>query len=118
MAGLICYHAGSQTNFQPIADGSRLFRPLTSSDAMSNLLDRLAQNARAYLLEWLQRYGITEPPATWQDDPPSEPVHFEEPRAAASPLPRSAELEAAYRVLDLPFGAPLREAEREVEVLP
>ena len=77
---------------------------------MSNLLDRLAQNVRAQLHEWLQGYGISEPSPTWQDDPPGEPVDVDEPRATTGPLPHSAELADAFRILDLPFGAPLPKA--------
>ena len=77
---------------------------------MSNLLDRLAQNARAHLHQLLKRYGIAEPPTAWGGDPPDNPIGFDEPQAPASPLPRSAELVDAFRVLDLPFGAPLAKA--------
>lgn len=75
---------------------------------MSTLLERLARNARAQLHDWLQRYGISEPFPTRRDDPPEAPVFDHEPQAQAGPLPHSAELADAYRVLDLPFGAPLR----------
>ena len=78
---------------------------------MSNLLDRLTQNARAYLHEWLLRYRNAEPSETGREDAPGEPIHFGDPWAAASPLHDSPELADAYRVLDLPFGAPLREAD-------
>ena len=86
---------------------------------MSNLLDRLAQNARAHLQDLLRRYGVTETPSTWQDypggdpggDTGGDPVHADEPHAAPGPLPHSPELADAYRVLDLPFGTPLRQVE-------
>ena len=79
---------------------------------MSGILDRLAQNARAYWHEFLRRRAFREPVATdWQaaDDWPREPFHngAAGPRQRSSPLPRSAELIDAYRLLDLPFGAPL-----------
>ena len=77
---------------------------------MSNILDRLAQNARAHLQDLRRRYGTAEPSAAWQDDPPGDPVHVHEPRGTAGPLPQSDELAAAYRILDLPFGAPLHKA--------
>lgn len=80
---------------------------------MSGILDRLAQNARAYLHDLLQRRALREPIATqWQaaDDRPREPFHHNGasgPQQRSSPLPHSAELADAYRLLDLPFGAPL-----------
>ena len=77
---------------------------------VSDLLERLAQNARAHLHDLLQRYGITEPPTRWQEDPQGEPIYVEEPAATTSPLPHSPELADAFRVLDLPFGATLAKA--------
>ena len=74
---------------------------------MSTLLERLARNARAQLHDWLQRYGIAEPSPTWRDAPPGDPVFDHEPEQQTGPLPHSPELEEAYRILDLPFGAPL-----------
>ena len=74
---------------------------------MSTLLERLARNARAQLHDWLQRYGISEPSPPRRDDPPGAPAFDHEPQTRTGPLPHSAELADAYRVLDLPFGAPL-----------
>ena len=76
---------------------------------VSGILDRLAQNARAHLYAFLQRHLFTTPTATrWQDadDWPREPFHngASGPQQPSSPLPHSAELIDAYRVLDLPFG--------------
>lgn len=80
--------------------------------SVSGILDRLAQNARAYWHELLHRRASGKPPDTqWRaaDDWPREPFHNSAsgPRQRSSPLPHSAELIDAYRVLDLPFGAPL-----------
>lgn len=97
--------------FKERPSGSAAPTSRLSGVTVSNLLDRLVQNARAHLHEWLQRQGITEPAPTWRDDPPGDPVHVHEPRAASSPLPHSAELEDAFRILDLPFGATLPEAD-------
>ena len=77
---------------------------------MSTLLDRLARNARAQLHDLLRRYGMAEPPPTWRDDPQGDPIHVDEPPARAGPLPHSPQLAEAFRVLDLPFGAPLHKA--------
>lgn len=79
---------------------------------MSEILDRLAQNVRARLYDLLQRHVFTTPAATrWQDADaePEEPSRHKTagPQQRSSPLPHSAELAAAYRVLDLPFGASL-----------
>lgn len=74
---------------------------------MSTLLERLARNARAQLHDWLQRYGIAEPSAAWRDAPPGDPVFNHEPKQRTGPLPHSPELAEAYRIHDLPFGAPL-----------
>ena len=78
---------------------------------MSNILDRLAQNARAHLHELLRRYGVAEAPPTWKEPPEGDPVHVDEPHATPGPLPHSSELADAYRVLDLPFATPLRQVE-------
>ena len=81
------------------------------------ILDRLAQNARARLYDFLQRHLFTTPAAApWQaaDDWPDEPLHDDaaEPPQPTSPLPYSAGLADAYRLLDLPFGAPLADANK------
>ena len=76
---------------------------------MSTLLDRLARNARAQLHDLLRRYGMAEPSPEWRDEPQADPV-YDEPPDRSSPVPHSAELAEAFRVLDLPFGAPLPKA--------
>lgn len=80
--------------------------------SVPGILDRLTQNARAYLYDFLQQRAFGKPTATqWRaaDDGPREPFHngASKPYEPSSPLPHSAELAAAYRLLDLPFGAPL-----------
>ncbi len=73
---------------------------------MSGILDRLVQNARAHLHDFLQRHVLTAPieaPRQDADAGPHDPC---------GPLPRNAELADAYRLLDLPFGAPLADANR------
>lgn len=84
---------------------------------MPGILDRLAQNARAHLYEFLQRHVFTTPAAgPWQDtdDWPDEPLHADnaEPHEPSGPLAYSAGLADAYRLLDLPFGAPLADANK------
>ena len=79
---------------------------------MSGILDRLAQNARAQIQAFLQRHVFTTPAAPrWHDadDGPQEPLRDEaaETGGPPGPLPYNAELADAYRVLDLPFGAPM-----------
>ena len=79
---------------------------------MSGILDRLARNARAQIHAFMQRHVFTIPAAPrWHDadDWPQEPLHDEaaETGESSGPLPYNAELAAAYRVLDLPFGAPM-----------
>ena len=84
---------------------------------VAGILDRLAQNARAHLHEFLQRHVFTVPAgAPWQDaDPwPEQPSRDDDtrPHEPSAPLPYSTELADAYRLLDLPFGAPLANADR------
>ena len=75
------------------------------------ILDRLARNARAQIHDFLQRNVFTAPAAArWRDidEWPGEPAHDDaEPHESSGPLPYSADLADAYRILDLPFGAPL-----------
>lgn len=80
--------------------------------AMSGILDRLAQNARAQISAFLQQHLFITPAASRRhevDDGPQEPLHDEaaETDESPGPLPYNAELAGAYRVLDLPFGAPM-----------
>ena len=80
--------------------------------SVSGILDRLAKNARAYWYDFLQRPALRKPTAAkWQaaDDRPREPFRngASGSQQRSSPLPHSAELVDAYRVLDLPFGAPM-----------
>lgn len=84
---------------------------------MAGILDRLARNARAHLYEFLQRHVFTAPAgAPWQEaDPwPGEPFHDDDakPHEPSGPLPYSTELAEAYRLLDLPFGAPQADVDR------
>ena len=84
---------------------------------MSGILDRLTQNARAQLHDFLQRHVFTTPAAArWRtpDDWPDEPFHADDaqPHEPSSPLAHSPELAAAYRLLDLPFGASLADADK------
>ena len=84
---------------------------------VTGILDRLTQNARAHIYEFLQRRVFTPPAADrwqgaddWQDEPFRDPVA--EPHDPSCPLSYSAELADAYRLLDLPFGAPLVDANK------
>jgi len=79
---------------------------------VSGILDRLAQNARAQIHAFLQRHVVTTPATPRRhdaDDGAQEPLHDEAAETGESPgsLPYNAELADAYRVLDLPFGAPM-----------
>ena len=84
---------------------------------MTGILDRLTQNARAHIYEFLQRH-VFAPSADargqgadgWQDEPFHE--HVAEPHEPSGPLFYSAELADAYRLLDLPFGAPLADVNK------
>ncbi len=114
----ICYHAGLTPQPSAKEVGLRGVNP-TCFEGMTvpGILDRLAQNARVHLYEFLQRHIFTAPAgAPWQDtgDWPDEPLHDDhaEPHEPSGPLPYSTELARAYRVLDLPFGAPLADADR------
>lgn len=81
------------------------------------IFDRLAQNARAHLYDFLQRHVFTTPataPEQDADEWPDESFHdaANEPRGPSGPLPFSTELANAYQILDLPFGAPLADVNR------
>ena len=98
----ICYHAGPVGRQDIYMKGRNV----------SGVLDRLAQNVRAYWHEFLQWRAVRTPSAApwWAaDDWPRESFHHgaSGPQPRSSPLPHSAELADAYRVLDLPFGTPL-----------
>jgi hypothetical protein len=92
---------------------------------MASIVQRLLQLGRAQLYDLLtQRWPRGSSSYTWeadfkthehtQDDafyhatPP-----FEEPAAASHGLPHSAALERCYRLLDLPFGAPMKQVTRQ-----
>ena len=84
---------------------------------MSGILDRLAQNARAQISAFLRQHLFTTPAASHRhdtDDWPREPLHDEaaETGESPTPLPYNGELADAYRVLDLPFGAPMTEVSK------
>jgi hypothetical protein len=88
---------------------------------MSELLKRLARLTRAHLTDLLDQHwpGRRSDPF-WersfepQDDPTNHhgtpPPPFE--ASASNGLPYSAELAAAYRALDLPYGTPLPQVAR------
>lgn len=81
---------------------------------MSGILDRLARNVRAYLHDVVQRHVFTAAgDAPWLDaeDRPDEPLH-DGAAEPSGPLPYSAVLADAYRLLDLPFGASLEDVSR------
>ena len=74
----ICYHAGLTPQPSAKEVGLRAANP-TCIEGMSvpGILDRLAQNARVHLYEFLQRHVFTAPAAAprqdtgdWPDDPP------------------------------------------------
>ena len=87
---------------------------------LSGVLDRLAQNARARLYDFLQRHVFAAPAAArwqdaddWPDEPfPNDTAEPHERHEPSSPLPYGTDLADAYRLLDLPFGAPLADANR------
>jgi len=118
VARSICYHAGwtagglGQVGWARKPDDAARIRPRTEGGPVTGILDRLAQNARAQIHAFLQRHVITAPAARRRhdaDDGPQEPHRDEAagPGESPGPLPYNAELAEAYRVLDLPFGAPM-----------
>jgi len=92
---------------------------------MVGIFQRLAQLGRAHLHDFLiqhwpggpsshtwetdfEAYEHTRDDAFHQSSPP-----FEEPGPAHHGLPYSTELARCYRLLDLPFGAPLAQVTRQ-----
>ena len=91
---------------------------------MAGILQRLVQLGRAHLNDFLgQRWPGASSPPRWEPDfetpgrPPRDDFHapppFEAPAPGAPGLPHSAELARCYRILDLPFGAPLEQVTRQ-----
>jgi DnaJ-domain-containing protein 1 len=91
---------------------------------MAGLLERLAQNARAYVHDFLDRHWSgtfsipsqnTESEA--RDDTARDPSQATDTFTSSSThagtgLPYSPELAQCYRTLDLPFGAPMAQVTR------
>jgi len=92
---------------------------------MASIVQRLLQLGRAHLNDFLsQRWPGAPSSPTWETDFETyEHTHddashnstppFEEPAPAGHGLPRSAELARCYRLLDLPFGAPMEQVTRQ-----
>jgi hypothetical protein len=90
---------------------------------MASILQRLVQLGRAHLNDFLsQRWpGASSP--TWETDSTTyeqtrqedfhAPPPFEEPGQGSHGLPYSEELARCYRLLDLPFGAPVEQVTRQ-----
>jgi hypothetical protein len=92
---------------------------------MASIVQRLVQLGRAHLYDFLtQRWpgGASSP--TWEttfethEHTHDDAFHhssppFEEPDLAGHGLPHSAELARCYRLLDLPFGAPMVQVTRQ-----
>jgi hypothetical protein len=88
---------------------------------MSELLRRLAHLTRAQVYDFLGRHfpGASSAPP-WDADTATQAesdsadfgAPFEAPAGAGHGLPYSAELARCYALLDLPFGAPLRQVTR------
>jgi hypothetical protein len=91
---------------------------------MAGIFERLMQLGRAHLYDFLtQRWpgGYSSP--TWgtdfkthehtYDDAFNSSPPFEEPAPDGHGLPHSAELVRCYRLLDLPFGAPMAQVTRQ-----
>jgi hypothetical protein len=83
------------------------------------------QLGRAHLNDFLgQRWPGASSPPTWESDFETHehrhddafhnsPPPFEESAAAGNGLPHSADLARCYRLLDLPFGAPLEQVTKQ-----
>ena len=91
---------------------------------MASILQRLVQLGRVHLNELLEQCwpGASSPSMwkkdfkTWestQHDTFNAPPPFEEPASAGHGLPHSAELDRCYRMLDLPFGAPMEQVTKQ-----
>ena len=91
---------------------------------MAGILQRLVQLGRAHLNEFLeQRWPGATSTSTWEKDFETQehtrhdtfntPPPFEEPAPAGHGLPHSAELARCYRMLDLPFGAPMERVTKQ-----
>jgi hypothetical protein len=91
---------------------------------MAGIFQRLVQLGRAHLNELLeQRWPGAASPSTWeqefetqehtQHDTFNAPPPFEEPAPAGHGLPHSVELDRCYRMLDLPFGAPMEQVTKQ-----
>jgi len=91
---------------------------------MAGIFQRLVQLGRAHLNELLeQRWPGAASPSTWEKDFETQertrhdtfnaPPPFEEPASAGHGLPHSAELDRCYRMLDLPFGAPMEQVTKQ-----
>jgi DnaJ domain len=91
---------------------------------MAGIFQRLVQLGRIHLNELLeQHWPGAASPSTWeqdfetrertQHDPFNTPPPFEEPTPAGHGLPHSTELDRCYRILDLPFGAPMEQVTKQ-----
>ena len=91
---------------------------------MASILRRLVRLGRTHLNDFLgQRWSGAPSSSTWErdsetyehahDDTFRSPPPFEEPAPAGHGLPHSAELTRCYRLLDLPFGAPLEQVTKQ-----
>ena len=92
---------------------------------MAGIFQRLVQLGRAHLNDFLgQRWPGGSSSSTWETDFETyerthddafhhAPPPFEEPAAAGYSLPHTVELARCYRLLDLPFGAPMAQVTRQ-----
>jgi hypothetical protein len=92
---------------------------------MASIVQRLLQLGRAHVQDFLNQHwpGASSSRAWETDFETHEPPHdnafyhgsppFEDPAAAGHSLPHSAELARCYRLLDLPFGAPMAQVTRQ-----
>jgi hypothetical protein len=87
---------------------------------MAGIFERLVQLGRAHLYDFLtQRWPGGSSSSTWEtnfgthDDAFNSSSPFEESPPDGHGLPHSAELARCYRLLDLPFGAPMAQVTRQ-----